>query len=967
MNDQYGFELLRDEHIAEINTRARIYRHIATGAELLSLENDDENKVFGITFRTPPNDSTGVPHIMEHSVLCGSRKYPVKEPFVELMKGSLNTFLNAMTYPDKTVYPVASQNLQDFYNLVDVYLDAVFFPRLSPWSLMQEGWHYEMEDPGAPLTYKGIVFNEMKGAYSQPEDLLGDEVQHSLFPNNVYRHHSGGNPANIPDLTFEQFKNFHDTYYHPSNARIFFYGDDNPEQRLVILQEYLNLFEQIPVQSQIDLQPRLSEPRQVNIPYEIAEEQDDAKTFVTVNWLLPETGDPELLFSLSILEQVLTGTPASQLRKALIDSGLGEDLVGVGLEGSSRQLFYSVGMKGVASENVAKVEKLILDTVRDLALNGVDPNNVAAAVNTLEFRLRENNTGPYPRGLVIMLRALDFWLYGKDPLAPLAFEAPLNAIKARLATGEPLLEHLIEEYLVSNPHRTTVTLSPDADLAEKRAAAERERLDQARAGMSDEQINEVIEISQELKKRQETPDTPEALMTIPMLNRDDLDREIKRIPITVQQDGQSQVLFHDLFTNGILYLDLGFNLKTLPAEWIPYIPLFGRALLETGTQKESFVQLLQRIGTNTGGIRPSTLTSARRNSDNGIAWLFLRGKAMLAQADELLAILKDVLCGANLHDRDRFRQMALEEKARLESRLVAAGHAIVNGRLRARFNEADWAAEQMGGVSYLFFLRQLAQQIDSDWPSVLKILEAIRTTLLTGPNALANVTVDAASWQALQPQISDFLASLPSNKSAEQTWKISPFAGVEGLTIPSQVNFVGKGTDLYKLGYELNGSTFVVNQHLNGTWLWEKIRVLGGAYGGFSTFDSQSGVFNFLSYRDPNLAQTLQNYDLTAQFLLSLELDDAEITKAIIGTIGDMDAYLLPDAKGFTSMRWHLLGTTDQERQKLRDEVLNTSIEDFHAFGRVLDKVKERGEVVALGSDEAIQSAGIFQEITKLL
>lgn len=405
MNDQYGFELLRDEHIAEINTRARIYRHIATGAELLSLENDDENKVFGITFRTPPNDSTGVPHIMEHSVLCGSRKYPVKEPFVELMKGSLNTFLNAMTYPDKTVYPVASQNLQDFYNLVDVYLDAVFFPRLSPWSLMQEGWHYEMEDPGAPLTYKGIVFNEMKGAYSQPEDLLGDEVQHSLFPNNVYRHHSGGNPANIPDLTFEQFKNFHDTYYHPSNARIFFYGDDNPEQRLVILQEYLNLFEQIPVQSQIDLQPRLSEPRQVNIPYEIAEEQDDAKTFVTVNWLLPETGDPELLFSLSILEQVLTGTPASQLRKALIDSGLGEDLVGVGLEGSSRQLFYSVGMKGVASENVAKVEKLILDTVRDLALNGVDPNNVAAAVNTLEFRLRENNTGPYPRGLVIMLRA----------------------------------------------------------------------------------------------------------------------------------------------------------------------------------------------------------------------------------------------------------------------------------------------------------------------------------------------------------------------------------------------------------------------------------------------------------------------------------------------------------------------------------------------------------------------------------
>ena len=972
MTEDTGFDLIRDEQIAEMKTRARLYRHRKTGAEVLSLENDDENKVFGITFRTPPHNSTGVAHIMEHSVLCGSRKYPVKEPFVELVKGSLNTFLNAFTYPDKTCFPVASQNLQDFYNLIDVYLDAVFFPSLSPSTLMQEGWHYELDDPHQPVTYKGVVFNEMKGAYSEPESVLGEQIQHALFTDNTYQYDSGGDPAVIPELTYEEFKAFHDTYYHPSNARIYFYGDDDPAKRLALLNEYLNQFEQLPVDSQIALQRPFTEPRKVVAPYDIAEGQKDPKSYVTVNWLLPETGDPELLFGLEILEHVLIGTPAAQLRKALIDSGLGEDLTGRGLETESRQLFFSVGLKGVEEANIEKVENLIQDTCAGLARQGLDPDNIAAAINTLEFQLRENNTGSFPRGLSIMLRAMQFWLYGKDPLAPLEFEKPLNKIKARLADGEHYLEHLLETYLIQNPSRATVILSPDPDLAEKRASAEVARLEEARSKMDEQQVQKVVEETQRLKLQQETPDSPEALATIPMLRREDLDKKIRHLPIEVIQDGPGAILFHDIFTNGILYLDLGFNLRVLPQEWIPYVPLFGRALTETGTKDQTFVQLLQRIGRDTGGIRATTMTSAVRNPqgtarDDAVAWMLVRAKAMVGQTGNLLDILKDILSGANLEDRERFRQMALEERARLESRLVGAGHGVVNSRLRARYNQADWAAEQMGGVSYLFFLRDLLQKIDTDWPAVVQTLQSIRDTMIAAPNSFCNVTVDAANWQALHPQISQFIASLPAHVPSRATWQVPSLPASEGLTIPSQVNFVGKSANLFKHGYQLSGTSFVINNHLNGSWIWNKIRLQGGAYGGFAVFDSQSGTFGFLSYRDPNLVQSLDVYDQTGQYLKGLELDESELTKAIIGTIGELDAYLLPDAKGLTSLRWYLLGTTDEERQKLRDEVLNTTVEDFHHFGEVLDAVKDDSAIVVLGVEDAIQAAGIFQEVTKVL
>ena len=972
----YGFEIVKEEFIKELNTKARLFRHLKTGARLLSLENKDENKVFGISFRTPPPDSTGLPHIMEHSVLGGSRRYPVKEPFVELLKGSLKTFLNAFTQPDSTCYPVASQNLKDFYNLVEVYLDAVFYPLLSPYTLQQEGWHYELDSLDAPLTFKGVVFNEEKGAYSDPDGLLYKHVKEALFPDNVYGVDHGGDPLHIPDLTYAQFKAFHRAYYHPSNAYIFFYGDDDPEARLRLLDTWLKDFEPLKVDSAIALQPRFAQPKKLEFPYDVsAEDGEEAskKAMLTVNWMLDETRDPELALAFGILAHILVGTPASPLRKALIDSGLGEDLAGAGLDESTRQVYFSTGLKGIALEDADKVEQLVLETLGKLVEGGIDPDMIAAAMNTVEFRLRENNTGFYPQGLSLMLGALSTWLHDDDPLKPLAFEAPLSAIKTQLEPGSRYFERLISEYFLKNPHRLTVLLKPDPEIGRQKEEAEKERLAQVRAELSQAELHAILENTAELKRRQVAPDSPEALATIPGLQLADLDKQTRLIPIEVtEQDGSvvgnqvaNQVLYHDLFTNGIVYLDLGFDLHLLPQEYLPYVTLFGRSLLEMGTEKEDFVKLSQHIGRSTGGITSSPFTSMRRGGGKSVGRLFFRGKATLDNAAELLAILQDVLLTARLDNHERFKQIVLEEKAAEEAGLIPAGHRVVNTRLRALFNEADWAAEQIGGPSYLFFLRRLAERVDADWPGVLADLEAVRSLLVNRRGLLGNVTVDGESWKVFQPELRSFLASLPSLPVKLQSWKVVGGIPFEGLSIPAQVNYVGKGADLFKLGYSLHGSVQVILNFLRTTWLWERVRVQGGAYGGSASFDNRSGVFTYLSYRDPNLLKTIQNYDGTSQFLKEIDearLSREELVKSIIGAIGELDAYQLPDAKGFTSMIRYLVGETDPLRQQHRDQLLGTTVADFKSFGEVLHKVNEAGKVVVVGSHEALQAANQERE-----
>ncbi len=956
MTIKHGFQLIKEQYIKEYNTHATLLRHIKTGAELLSLSNNDENKVFGISFRTPPADSTGIAHILEHSVLCGSRKYPLKEPFVELLKGSLNTFLNAFTYPDKTCYPVASKNTQDFYNLIDVYLDAVFYPRLTQSIFQQEGWHYELENEESPLSFKGVVFNEMKGAYSSPDNVLSEKSIQSLFPDNSYGFDSGGDPKKIPDLTYEEFMEFHKKYYHPSNARIWFYGNDDQDERLKLTDEYLKEFDSINVDSIVQLQPSFQKPKSCVYPFAAGKDDPSMnKGMITLNWLLPETADVKRNLSFHLLEYILLGMPASPLRKTLIESGLGEDLAGEGLGSELRQIYFSTGLKGIRIENAEKIESLILNTMSRLTREGIDPFTIEAALNTIEFRLRENNSASFPQGLMLMLRSLTTWLYNGDPLSLLSFEKPVEKIKQQINSNKSFFEEMISRYFLANQHRTTILFKPDPYLREKEEKSEKDLLISIKSTMTQDDINHTIKNTLELKRLQETPDPPQALSTIPSLRLADLERKNQKFPLTLIEDRNSKILFHDLFTNGIVYMDIGFDLQCLPETHIPYIPLFGRALVEMGTDKEDFVQLTQRISRKTGGIHPLSFTSAVRNSRRGAQFLFLRGKAMQSQACELTSILKDILLGIQLDNRERFRQMVMEEKARMEKRIVPQGHQIVNLRLRSHFGDAYWVAEQINGISYLFFLRKLTNLVEEKWPEVLTVLRQIHKTLINKNTSVFNITLDEKGFNNFQPDLNELISALPLFPAEKPDWHYKNPVISEAMTMPSQINFVGKGADLSRFNYQFHGSTLVITRYLRNAWLWDRIRVQGGAYGAFCLFDRLTNVLTFVSYRDPNLEKTLNSFDLSAQFLRKSDFSDDEIEKSIIGAIGDIDAHLLPDAKGYTSMIHYLTGNTEEIRQQTRDEVLSTTSSHFRAFADELDHVRKNGVVKILGSAGAIE------------
>jgi Zn-dependent M16 (insulinase) family peptidase len=962
-----NFELIRTEEVKELNTMAKIYRHIPTGAEILSMENDDENKCFGIAFRTPPSDSTGVAHILEHTVLCGSQKYPVKDPFVQLLKGSLQTFLNAFTYPDKTCYPVASQNLKDFHNLVDVYLDAVFHPRITPDFFMQEGWHYELESPDDELTIKGVVYNEMKGVYSSPDSLLAETSQQSLFPDTTYGLDSGGSPAHIPDLNYQQFKAFHESFYHPSNARIFFYGDDPEEKRFELLESYLKDYQRIDPHSTIDLQQPLAAPVRIEKTYAVSADDEDPKPMFCVNWLLPEPTDAQRVFALELLDHILLGTPASPLRKALIESGLGEDITGGGMETHMLQMAYSIGLKGVDAADLDKAEQLIHQTLEELATRGIDQDDIEGALNTFEFDLRENNSGGFPRGLSLMLKSLNAWNYDADPLELIAFEKPLQALKQQ-ALEPGFFEALLRRHFIENTHRSTVVMRPDTEAATRAETEEKEQLAAHREQMDEPQIAAIIENTRRLLELQNTPDSPEALATIPLLHRDDLDKNIRPIQRVETQLHNTPVVIHDLFTNGILYLDIGFDLHGLKQEDLPYVSFLSNLLLEMGTHKEDYVSLSQRISKKTGGIYGAPFLSAMEGSNTGITRFFLRSKCMIGQTEELIDILKDVLLEPNFDNPERFRQIVLEHKSELETAMIPRGHTAVMTRLKARFNEAHRAAEAMGGVEALFFIRKLAEEIEKDWPSVCQRLKNIMKTLLNRDNMLINITVDEAARAGIVTAVEGLISRLPSSGTIPaETWTPTPLPTNEALTAPTRVNFVGCAANLFESGYKIHGSALVITRYLQTAWLWEKIRVQGGAYGGMCSFDQRSGAFTFASYRDPNLETSLATYKATGDFLKNLTLSEDELTRALIGAIGQLDAYQLPDAKGYSSCLRHLLGYSDQDRQKLRDEVLSTTQQHFNEFGETLNRAFSENIAVTVLCSAQTAEQGTFTTRTKLL
>lgn len=964
--EKYGFSLVREESLSEVGGVARLWKHDKTGAEVLSVCNADENKSFGVSFRTPPKDSTGVAHILEHSVLCGSARYPVKEPFVELLKSSLQTFLNALTFPDKTCYPVASTNLQDFYNLIDVYIDAVFYPRIDEDVLRQEGWHIDVAGDGA-WEYKGVVFNEMKGVYSSPDSVLLEESQHAVFPDMLYSLDSGGNPAEIINLSYEAFRDFHSRYYHPTNARFFFWGDDPEDARLEKLAGVLAPFERREVDSAIPLQERRPLERKVEVPYpaggdhagEQAEDPGDEarQGHVTVSWLLCETAETEEMLVLEMLEHILTGLPGSPLRKALMDSGLGEDMAGAGLETDLRQSYFSIGLRSVRPEDGDAVEALVMNTLAGLVEQGVSAKAVEAALNSLEFDLRENNTGRFPRGLAAMFRSLTTWLYDGDPLAPLAWEKPLAAIKNRLKRKEAVFEQAIRRWLLDNPHRVTVVLVPDEGLAAARQAAENARLTADRESMNASQQEEVARISERLHLAQETPDSPEALATIPTLGLDDLPRRNAILPCSEKAGTEPQVLEHELDTTGILYARLLLPLDAVPSRFLSLLPLYARALTEMGTTRHDYVDLGLEMAAQTGSLDAYPAFHTRLDDASPLPFLEVSGKATADKAGKLAALMREILLEPRFDNRERFTQMVLEEKARLEQSLIPAGHSMVSIRLSGQLSPTGWLVERTSGVSYLFFIRELARRLENRWPSVLADLHDLHRLVARRDKAMVSLTADGKLLSMAEPLFRELGRALPGRPASGGEWGIPDLPGPEALLVPAQVNYVGLGANLQETGYRFHGSASVVLRHLRMGYLWDRVRVQGGAYGVYANYNRASGAFVFLSYRDPNVERTLEVYRGAADYLGNLTLSPADITRAVVGAIGEMDAYLLPGAKGNAALWRHLTGDTDEMRQRIRDEILSTTLQDFHSFAPYLHEAVQLAIPCVLGGPDADAAA----------
>lgn len=959
-----SFKLVREQKIKELNTDAYLYVHEQTGAQVLSLKNRDENRVFGITFRTPPQDSTGLSHILEHSVLCGSRKYPVKEPFVELLKGSLQSFLNAFTYPDKTCYPVASPHPKDFHNLIDVYLDAVFYPLIPPEVFSQEGWHLHQESLDSPLEIRGVVYNEMKGAYSSPERLLFETVQQSLFPDHPYSFDSGGDPRIIPQLTYDQFLNFHRTFYHPSNAKIFFYGNGSIEEELLHAEEYLKDFSLLQVYSEIPPVKSLSGMRLVERPYAVTPGSGDERLFATFNALLPETTNVEQNIAFQILSYILLGMPGSPLRKALIDSGLGEDITGVGLETELRNLYFSTGLRGIKSrDHVDEMVFIIEETLKRLVREGIPPSTIEAAVNTIEFRYRECHTGNYPRGLVLMLTALTTWLYNGDPLALVAFEAPLESVKKSIESKSNFFEEIIETYLLDNPHRSLVVLHPDEELMEKLAAEEKALVERYAGSLSPQQRLKIVEETQRLKEFQERTDSPEALRTIPRLERKDLSVEPSTVPQEIKTLGRNiKLITAALPTNSIVYLNVGFRFDHVDENLLPYLSLFCSAILEMGTQRRDYVELSERISRLTGGIRPKFLIQRSFNNNCGDAfYLFLKGKALTNRFGELLDILREIITEAIFDDEDRFLQILLRHRAIREQKLIPEGHRMVLQRIRAHFGMPERVKELLSGVSQYMLLKEWSEGFNKkSWDTFRDGLYALRDAIFCKDRAIINLICDETEIAQMEAMLEHFTEAIPDGKSggSQPRWNFPELSPYEAFGVPAQVHYVGRGAVVdFGDSSGAPGWFSVVLHHLRTSWLWDKIRVQGGAYGAHCFFDRASKILVMTSYRDPHLVETEEVFNQTGDFLRKVSLSEDELVKSIIGTYGKLDPPMLPDDLGYTAMIRHITGETVAMRRTLREEILKTSQDHFRRASEIIEKWSQNAITKALGPVESLEKA----------
>lgn len=951
-----GFKLLEEKDIKEVNSKGRLFIHEKTGAQLLQLENDDDNKVFSISFRTPPKNSTGLPHILEHSVLCGSEKFPVKEPFVELIKGSLNTFLNAMTFSDKTMYPIASRNEKDFFNLMDVYLDAVLHPNIYkyPEILMQEGWHYELEGKDGELTYKGVVYNEMKGAFSSPESILFRKIQESLFPETPYGVESGGDPDVIPELTQEEFLDFHKKYYHPSNSYIFLYGNGDILKQLQFINEkYLESYDKIQVDSKIPMQEKFSEQRNMVIDYPVSQNEDEKdKTFLSLNFAVSKSTDPEKYLAFDILEHLLLETQAAPLKNALIKAKLGNDVFGA-FDSSVLQPVFSVVVKNSNEDKQEEFQRVVFDTLRDLAKNGIDKKLIEASINIKEFRLRESDAQGYPKGLLQGIKIMDSWLHDENPFMHLEFDKTLDKIKTALT--ENYFERLIEEYLLNNTHRSLLVVRPKKGMAEEKAKNLKDMLERYKNTLSDEAKEKIIEQTQRLRERQTTSDSPEDLEKIPLLSLEDIDRSAEKLPIEEDKVEGIKILKHHIFTNKIAYLNLYFDSSCIEKEDIPYLALLAGILAKVDTEKYSYEELSKEININTGGIRHMVEAYGESGSDEVYYPKFVvKAKALESKLEDLMELIGEIISGSSFDNKERMKNIIQELKSRQEMGIFDSGHLVAMNRVLSYFSPLGKYSELTRGLEYYKFLSGLLKDFDGSYEDISKKLKNISGLLFNKENLLVSITLDKEDYESFEVALPTLLKRLGDESivKKEYDFEFKPYN--EGLLTSGNVQYVAKAYNFKRLGYKYSGNLQVLRTIAGLDYLWNKVRVQGGAYGSFAGFE-RNGSLYFASYRDPNLKETLKVYDEIYDYVNSFEADEREMTKYIIGTISRLDSPLSPQMKGERAAIHYISHVKYENIQREREEVLETKLEDLRKFSEMIAECMKQNYLCVLGSEQKIK------------
>jgi len=969
LNKSYsGFILTKKKNIKELKSLGLLFEHEVTKAQLMVLENDDDNKVFSATFRTPPENDTGIAHILEHSVLCGSKNFPVKEPFVELMKGSLQTFLNAMTFPDKTMYPVASRNQKDFFNLMHVYLDAVFYPNITEETFKQEGWHYELNSPEDKIVYKGVVLNEMKGEFSNPESCVDRQMAHLLFPSTAYGFESGGDPKSIPELTYQEFTEFHRKHYHPSNSRLFIYGDGDTQSYLDFLQEkYLQDFEYMDVNTTIAHQRSFRKPKRKLISYPVSTgESLEKKTYVLVGYKLDKAVNHEHCLGFSILSHLLLGSSASPLRNALIASELGSEVIGGGFDDNRADTMFAVGLKGSELELEDKIVGLIDSTLRGLVEKGIEKDMVLSAVNSIDFRLREANFGGFPKGIVYNIQALGSWLYDKDPFSHLKFERVMQKIRNQMHDG--YFEGLIKQFLIENHHRIVLVASPKQGLGKKLEARERKILKTVKDELTSSQLDALIAETLKLQELQLTPDSPESLATLPSLEINDVPKEIEKYPLEIKNKSESNVLFHDLFTNNIAYTQIGFCTKSVPREMIPYIPLLGTLVLGMGTRKRSYTEISKLIGMHTGGIRTSHFSSATvEDRQQVLSYVFFNGKALMEKVDNMFDLYDELFGEYSFDDNKRLVEIIRSAKADMADSIVPHGNHYVLVRLQSYQSRLGKFEDLTDGITYYRFLEQLLERVEKNPGGVADEFRQVAERIFNRKNVLFNITSGKKDYKKIEKRINETMDTLSTKEYSNEEWILDDVPLNEGFLTASNVQHVGKGANLYDLGFKYSGQFEVLKALLRTGFLWDKVRVHGGAYGSSNSFDFFTGDYNLVSYRDPNLAETLAVYDEIANFLGNLDLSYDELTKLIIGCVGKMDPPLTPDRKGSASMIDHLTGRTQDLKKQIREELLSTRLEDLKGYASVFEEIRDNGNVCALGNEDKLKkSKSVFGQLVKV-